>query len=160
VGAVALPEFFDGTPMVSNADAIARPGAVASKLRRQGVRVLKARINALQGAALGGAMSETVKRVQAVQQPAPDVVNGAAGANGGLIPITTDTLIARATVVNDQIQVVTILRDRIMPNTLDYTTDLGLTNGRRVVGDTDGSGPGLARPLLGIDHILGVSELG
>ena len=155
VVAVALPNFFDGTPMVSNADAMVRSGEVASKLRRQGVRVLRARINALLGVAPGSLMTASVVRVEAVAQPAPDATNGAAGANGGLIPIVTDYSIGRNTTVNDAVQVATILRDRVLGDMLDYTTTEGQTNGLRVVGDG-----GLGGPLLGIDFILGEDELG
>lgn len=156
VAVVAVPNFYDGTPMVSNADAMVRPGGVASKLRRQGVRVLRARINALLGAEPGDAMLDTVKRVQAVAQPAPDTTNGAAGANGGLVPIVTVNNINRASVIDDASQVAWILRDRQLPDMLDFTTLEGQTSGLRVVGSTGG----LGGPFLGIDFILGESELG
>lgn len=138
--------------MVSNADAIARPGAAATLLRRQGGRVLRSRINALLGATVGGAMLETVARVQAVQQPQPDTVNGAAGANGGLMPVVTEELIDRVTVTNDVSQVRTILRDRATIGMLDYTTLQGQTDGNRVT-ETFGV-------LLGIDFILDEDVLG
>ena len=150
----ALPEFFDGTPMVSNADTIARPGAVASKLRRLGVRVLRGRINALMGNELDEPINEQVKRVQAVRQPAPNDSIGASGANGGLIPIVTDDLLVRNTVLRDATQVRAVLLDRTLLDIRDYRTLDGQTNGLRVA-----SVP-FAGPLLGVDFILGEDELG
>ena len=107
---------------------------------------------------LGGVTADaSVKQVQAVVQPSSSVTQGAAGANGGLMPIRTYTL-SSGEVTLEMVNAIVnmLLRDNIrFLNEYDYASRRGdeASRGDRVINNGVGS-------VLDSEFNLDISQLG
>lgn len=84
-----MPTFPEFDPTTLYSKDTARYHQVGRSFHKRDTLRLKKQIDALLSAPLGGPVYAAVRQVQAVQQPPSSTTQGAAGANGGIIPITT-----------------------------------------------------------------------
>jgi len=84
-----MPTFPEFDPVTLYSPRTANEYHIGRQFSKRDTLRLKKQLEALLGVPLGAPVHASVHQVQAVQQPPSDPINGAAGANGGIIPVTT-----------------------------------------------------------------------